>query len=82
MHLYANSFDKEQVGVPGDFSTGGGIWQVWDTPEVITVSLGSLGVSEVPEKICALIANQSHTIESFISGNCWPVTDLTLEPAE
>lgn len=82
LHLYANSFEKEQVGNPGDFSTGGGDWHVWDTPQTITVSLGQLGVTEVPEKLCALIANQSHTIESFISGTCWPIIDLTLEPAE
>ena len=81
LHLYANSFTKEEVGVPGDFSTGGGTWQVYDTPMVITVSLGQLGVTEVPEKLCSLIANQNHTIEGFNSGTCWPVTDLTLADA-
>ncbi len=82
LHVYASTFEKEQVGTSGPFSTGGGDWQVWDTPEVISVSLGQLGVSEVPEKLCALIANQVHTIESFNSGTCWPITDLTAEPTE
>ena len=82
MHLYANSFQKEQVGATDPFSNGTGAWRVYDTPEVITVSLAQLGVAEVPEKLCALIANQVHTIESLNSGTCWPVTDLTLEPAE
>lgn len=79
LHVYASSFDPATVGAPGPFSTGGGDWQVWDNPQTIEVSLGALGVSEVPEKLCALIANQVHTIESFNSGTCWPITDLTAE---
>lgn len=82
LHLYASSFDPSQVGTPGPFSDGSGDWQVYDTPELIVVSLSQLGVSEVPEKLCALIANQVHTIESLNSGTCWPIVDLTLEPAE
>lgn len=82
LHLYSDVFEKEQVGVPGDFSTGGGSWHVYDTPEIITVSLGQLGVSDVPVRLCTLIANQTHTIESFNSGNCWPVTDITGGAAE
>lgn len=82
LHLYASSFEKEQVGQPGPFSDGSGDWQVYDTAETITVSLGQLGVAEVPEKLCALIANQVHTIESLNSGTCWPVIDLTVEATE
>lgn len=82
LHLYASSFEPTQVGTAGPFSDGSGSWQVYDTPEQITVSLGQLGVAEVPEKLCALIANQVHTIESLNSGTCWPIVDLTLEPTE
>lgn len=76
LHLYASTFDPTAVGTPGPFSDGSGDWQVWDTPQVIDVSLAQLGVSEVPEKLCTLIANQIHTIESLNSGTCWPIEVL------
>ncbi len=77
LHVYASSFEPTAVGTAGPFSDGSGNWQVWDTPQTITVSLSQLGVSEVPEKLCALIANQIHTIESLNSGTCWPIEDAT-----
>ena len=73
LHVYASTFDPVAVGAAGPFSDGTGDWQVWDTPQIIEVSLGQLGVAEVPEKLCALIANQVHTIESPNSGTCWPI---------
>ncbi len=73
LHVYASSFEPTAVGTSGPFSDGSGNWQVWDTPETITVSLAQIGVADVPEKLCALIANQIHTIESLNSGTCWPI---------
>ncbi len=75
LHVYASTFEPTAVGTAGPFSDGSGNWQVWDTPQTISVSLGQIGVSEVPEKLCSLIANQIHTIESLNSGTCWPIED-------
>jgi hypothetical protein len=75
LHVFGSNVPVIGAGVPGPFSDGSGVWQVWDDPAEYDGTLAAIGSPDgVPEKICARIATSAHTLESLESGNCWPIT--------
>lgn len=60
-HLFPSDSSTESVGAPGNFSIGGGEWQISDAQRVVLASQHDAYLSRTGE-ICVATATNTHTL--------------------
>lgn len=74
MHFFGDNVDPSTAGIAQDASVGGGVWQVWDDPEVYESTPGNVFTDGVvPDRLCVRIATPRHSLDALDTGNCWPI---------